>query len=172
LPLMAEFTIREARADERETIRELTLSAYSQFATIMAPSAWPGLQSAILGGLANAEQADIFVAEHGGRIVGSVFLFPPAQDDGSEGGRMVWPELRMLAVSPEARGRGIGTALVEACLQRGRERGDEAIGLFTSESMRDALRLYPRLGFERDSRYDFQPPGGELVMAFRKLLAV
>jgi predicted N-acetyltransferase YhbS len=168
---MAEFTIREARAEERETIRELTLSAYGQFATIMAPSAWPGLQSAILGGLANAEQADTFVAEQGGRIVGSVFLFPPTEGEASEAGRMVWPELRMLAVSPEARGRGIGSALVEACLQRGRERGDVAIGLFTSESMREALRLYARMGFERAPRYDFQPPGGELVMALRKLLA-
>jgi hypothetical protein len=46
-----------------------------------------------------------------------------------------------------------------------------AIGLFTSESMREALRLYARMGFERAPRYDFQPPGGELVMAFRKLLA-
>ena len=32
-------------------------------------------------------------------------------------------ELRSLAVAPEAAGRGVGKAIVEACLQRARERG-------------------------------------------------
>jgi hypothetical protein len=32
--------------------------------------------------------------------------------------------------------------------------------------MRAALHLYERLGFARAPGHDFQPPGGELVMAF------
>ncbi len=165
-PTLAELRIRDAKPDEREAIRALTLAAYAQYATIMAPTAWPGLQEAILGGLAAEADADKLVAELGGELVGSVFLFPPAEGGADGGGRMVWPELRLLAVAPEARGRGIGAALVRACVERARRSGAEAIGLYSSASMRAALHLYERLGFTRAPEYDFQPPGGELVMAF------
>lgn len=55
--------------------------------------------------------------------------FVVADDDGFQGcGALATltsdlAELRSLAVEPEAAGRGLGKAIVEACIQRARERG-------------------------------------------------
>lgn len=161
------FRIRDARPDERETVRALTLAAYAEYATLMAPSAWAGLDRAVRSALDSEGAEQRIVAERGGRVVGSVMLFPPACDAyGSATARTGWPELRLLAVAPEARGAGVGQALVEECVRRARAAGAPALGLHTSESMRAAMRVYRRLGFVRDPEHDFQPEGAELVEAY------
>jgi ribosomal protein S18 acetylase RimI-like enzyme len=94
-------------------------------------------------------------------------LYPPAVAAyGALTGRAPWPELRLLAVAPEARGLGVGRALVDECARRARRLGADALGLHTSRSMRAAVRLYERLGFVREPGHDFQPPGAELVTAY------
>jgi ribosomal protein S18 acetylase RimI-like enzyme len=70
-------------------------------------------------------------------------------------------------VSRAARGRGIGQALMDECLRRARAGGATSIGLHTSDSLRAAVRMYERMGFERNPDEDFQPPGAELVKAYR-----
>jgi ribosomal protein S18 acetylase RimI-like enzyme len=95
-------------------------------------------------------------------------LFAPASDAyGGLTGRATWPELRLLAVAPEARGLGAGEALVAECVRRARAAGAAELGLHTSASMRSAVRLYERLGFVRAPERDFHPPGAELVEAYR-----
>jgi GNAT superfamily N-acetyltransferase len=76
-----------------------------------------------------------------------------------------WPELRLLAVAPSARGQGIGAALVVECVRRAERAGACALGLHTSASMRAAICIYERMGFERVPEYDFGTKGSELVMA-------
>ncbi len=162
------FLIRDARDDERDTVRDLSLAAYERYATIMAPAAWAGLRQAIQGALESPGPAErIVAAAPGGALLGSVLLFPPAQGAPDAGGRMVWPELRVLAVAAPARGQGVGEALVRECARRTRAAGFPALGLYTSESMREAIRLYERLGFQRVPEHDFHPPGAELVKAYR-----
>ena len=58
-------------------------------------------------------------------------------------------ELRMLAVAPEAQGRGVGTALVQACIDQARADGKAEVTLHTAASMLAAQRLYERVGFHR-----------------------
>lgn len=161
------LVIRDARPDEREAIRALTLQAYEQYATTMEPGAWAGLSGAIRGGL-EAEQAERIVAERDGRLLGSVMLFPPAVNAyAGETGPASWPELRLLAVAHEARGTGVGQALVQECVRRARRMGASELGLHTSRSMDAAMRMYRRMGFVRAPDHDFQPPGGELVEGYR-----
>ena len=81
------------------------------------------------------------------------------------------PELRLLAVSQDARGKGVGSALVKECVRRARLMGATELGLHTSRSMRAAMRLYLSMGFERAPERDFLPPGGEVVEGYRKLLS-
>jgi GNAT superfamily N-acetyltransferase len=159
--------IRDARPDERDAIRDLTLQAYEQYASIMEPDAWAGLSGAIRGGL-EVEDAERIVAERGGRLLGSVMLFPPAADAyPGERGSASSPELRLLAVAPEARGMGVGQALVEECVRRARRMGAAELGLHTSRSMADAMRMYRRMGFIRAPDQDFHPDGAELVEGYR-----
>jgi ribosomal protein S18 acetylase RimI-like enzyme len=59
----------------------------------------------------------------------------------------VTPELTV-AVVGDARGKGIGTALLDTLLERGRQVGFEAISL-SVEPDNPAVRLYERAGFTR-----------------------
>ena len=67
-------------------------------------------------------------------------------------------EFRMLAVSPEHRGRGVGSALAQWCVDRAREQGctggrpELADGRWTT-----AHRMYERMGFARAPERDWRP---------------
>ena len=56
-------------------------------------------------------------------------------------------ELEDLFVREEAQGRGLGRALVEATIERARERGCRRIQLDTGEENVPAISLYESLGF-------------------------
>jgi ribosomal protein S18 acetylase RimI-like enzyme len=162
------LAIREAREDEREAVRDLTLRAYAEYARVMAPTAWTGLEAAVRRALDEDAAAERIVAEHEGRLVGSVMLYPPELDAyGGASPAAPWPELRLLAVDPEARGMGVGQALVDECVRRARASGARELGLHTSQSMRAALRMYERMGFVRAPEYDFHPEDAEDVWGFR-----
>ena len=60
--------------------------------------------------------------------------------------------LEDLFVREEARGAGLGAALVEAGLERARERGCRRVELDTNEANEAALALYRRLGFSERSK--------------------
>ncbi len=165
---MSELRIRDATAADLDAVRDLTLAAYAEYADIMEPAAWAGLEGAVRAALATAEPAARIVAERERRLVGSVMLFAPASDAyGGATAPASRPELRLLAVAPDARGQGIGRALVDACIERAREVGATELGLHTSRSMRLATGMYLRMGFERAPEHDFRPPGAELVKAYR-----
>ena len=152
--------IRDAREEERAAVRELTLRAYAEFAAVMEPSAWAGLDEAVRRTMDSDAGAERIVAEHEGRIVGSVMLFPAST--ATYGGSLEappWPELRLLSVAPEARGMGVGRLLVDECVRRARAAGATELGLHTSRSMETAIGMYRRMGFVRAPEHDFQPPG-------------
>jgi ribosomal protein S18 acetylase RimI-like enzyme len=165
------LNIRAARADERAAIQDLTLAAYAEFATIMAPTAWSALRQALQTALSAEVAVERIVAEQDGALIGSVLLYSPtANAYGDAVARAGWPELRLLAVAPAARGQGVGTALVEECMRRAQRAGASALGLHTSESLQTAVRMYERMGFVRAPEGDFHPSGAELIMAYRLML--
>ena len=55
--------------------------------------------------------------------------------------------LEELYVAPDRRGEGLGTAILEAVLERSRKRGAAWIEVSTSEDDAGARRLYERFGF-------------------------
>ena len=58
------------------------------------------------------------------------------------------PELA-IAVVPNARGKGIGTALLDALLERARLDGYPTVSLSVDRANAGAIELYERYGFER-----------------------
>jgi predicted N-acetyltransferase YhbS len=161
-------TIRTATAGERAEIRELTRRAYREYAETMSPASWSGLSQALDDALASDEPVERIVADDDGRIVGSAMLYPPETDAyGALVSASAAPEIRLVAVAPEARGRGIAKALVEECIRRARAQGAGEVGLHTSRSMRAAMVMYANLGFVRAPDRDFQPPDAELVEGYR-----
>jgi ribosomal protein S18 acetylase RimI-like enzyme len=79
-----------------------------------------------------------------------------------------WPRLTNLRVHPAHRGRGVGTALIEAAEERARGRGFSLLGISVADDNPEAARLYARLGFadsglRRESRYMYPDDSGALV---------
>lgn len=66
----------------------------------------------------------------------------------------VWVKARIedVVVDESVRGRGIGEALVNECIEVARKRGANIVELQSARRREVANRLYPRMGFElRDS---------------------
>ncbi|MGW5639741.1 GNAT family N-acetyltransferase [Streptomyces sp. NPDC003832] len=80
-----------------------------------------------------------WIAEIDGERAGCVFLV--AGDEPSVA------KLRVLLVTPAARGHGLGTRLVERCLTFAREAGYERVTLWTTANLTSARRIYEHFGF-------------------------
>ena len=59
-----------------------------------------------------------------------------------------------MMVEPPARGRGVGRALLEACIARARERGLLMLTLSVTSDNAAAVDLYARTGFVRYGRLE------------------
>jgi GNAT superfamily N-acetyltransferase len=166
---MKQLQVREARGDERDAIQDVTLSAYQEYALAMSPEHWERYRQGMRATLAEEGPAECIVAEQGGVIVGSVLLYPAGatihRTDGSSF-TLDWPEVRLLAVAPAARGQGIGAALVEECLRRARRAGAAVLTLHTTDIMQVAMRMYERMGFVRVPELDFSPLPGVTVKGY------
>ncbi len=158
--------VRRARADEHARIGDLTVRAYAAFTLGAADPYVERLRDAA----ARDVGAELWVAVDGDdRLLGNVTYCPPGSGY-REVSRPDEGEFRMLAVDPEARGAGAGTALATLCEERAREHGAVGMALSTLAAMTDAHRIYGRLGYTRDPGRDWSPlPGVELVV-FSKAL--
>jgi ribosomal protein S18 acetylase RimI-like enzyme len=141
--------------------------AYGEYSASMPPELWKGYYSDIVDVRSRLHESDLIVAEHEGRLAGTVTFYPP----GDREGRSAWPEewagIRLVAVHPDSRGMGVGRALTEPCITRARAIGVPTVGLHTSSIMSIAMALYKRIGFERMSERDFRPSPSIVVEAFR-----
>jgi ribosomal protein S18 acetylase RimI-like enzyme len=165
------FHIRDARDDEREAIRDVTLTAYEEYAAVMPRLFWDGYKRQLLVTLDGERPVERIVAEREGTIIGSVLLYPPMANAYSGVSVGVgWPEVRLLAVSPGARGQGVGTALMDECERRARRAEATMLGLHTMEMMQVAIGMYERRGFKRVPELDFCPTQGVLVKGYCRRL--
>ncbi len=165
---MSTLNIRDARPSDRTRALEVTLSAFQEYAALI-PSRWEGYRENIRETLSHPEPAEQILAEQDGILMGSVLLYPAETPSESEDAAETrdWPEVRLLAVAPEARGRGIGAALMRECIDRARRSGAAFLTLHTTDMMQVAMRMYEKMGFVRSSELDFRVDDEALVKAYR-----
>ena len=167
---MGKIDIRDVQAADREAVRDLTLRAYEEYASLMPSSHWVYYRENIIETLDGDEAAERILAERDNSIVGSVILYPARRVLYSEDNEvfvMSWPEVRLLAVDPKARGQGIGAALMGECASRARRAGSRFLTLHTNDLMKAAIHLYEKLGFERFPEFDFVVDEETIVKAYR-----
>jgi GNAT superfamily N-acetyltransferase len=85
-----------------------------------------------------------FVAEVDGKVVGTVGA-GPGEFDGAAALTALW-------VDPGFRGRGVGSALVDAVVDWAKGKGFNQVLLWVTEVNENAQRLYERHGFARTGR--------------------
>ena len=157
--------VREARtAGEVEAAGRVTVAANAEFAPADPDDPFQASWARYLVSMADtagrAADGTLLVAVEDGRVVGTVTLYLAP-------GSMQWrPDdamFRFLAVDPAARGRGIGRALFQACLERARAAGKGRMALHTTEWMAAARAMYERAGFRREPEGDAQLPGVTII---------
>ncbi|WP_031465240.1 GNAT family N-acetyltransferase [Sciscionella sediminilitoris] len=167
---MADYSIRLAEPAEYPAVGELTLEAYAADG-FDAPEA--DYAAVLLDAADRARAAELYVAaEADGTLLGTATYCagPSANSAGSSYAEIAGPgeaDLRMLGVTPAARGRGIGEALVRHALRRAGEQGLDALVLSSAEYMHAAHRLYDRIGFSHVPERDWRPIPSVLLHVYR-----
>ena len=96
-----------------------------------------------------------WIAELDGERVGCIFSVAGERSDEAR--------LRLLLVDPEARGAGVGRALIETCVGFARDAGHRSMTLWTNDVLLAARHLYERAGFVPVSREPHHSFGHDLV---------
>jgi ribosomal protein S18 acetylase RimI-like enzyme len=162
---MSDVRVRRARADELAAVGALTLAAYKADG-YLEDVAMKGYGDELANAADRATDTELLVAEdEAGTLLGTVTVVRP----GSRSAELVRDgelEIRMLAVSPAARGRGIGAELTRAVLRLAAEEGLRRVVLCSVDKRTNVHRIYERLGFRRIPERDWAPIENLTLIAF------
>jgi ribosomal protein S18 acetylase RimI-like enzyme len=142
------YTIHSATSHDAAAINQLCVEAYEEYAGAIGPANWQQLHVVLSHAADLSSAGELLVAEEDKGLLGVVLYIPPGRSEG-DSASLEWASIRMLAVRPAARGRGIGRQLTEACIDRAKRDDAAAIGLTTAEMMRVAQPMYERMGFRK-----------------------
>lgn len=142
--------VEHATREDLDAIAELNVAAYEEFSHHMTSDGWLSMKGAVESVETRFDTARFLVIRGANELLGSV-AYCPAGNGNPAIFPPDWAAVLLLAVSPEGRGQGIGKRLTGACIDMARRDGASVIGLFTSELMTQAQRLYESLGFVRES---------------------
>lgn len=157
---MTGVRVRAGGPADFDAVARLTVDAYRADGQLAGEH---GYEKALADVAERAGTGDLLVAAAAGEVVGAVTFVLP----GTPYAELSGPgeaEFRMLAVDPAAQGRGVGEALVLACVGRAVDLGCNAMVICVRSFSAPAQRLYARLGFVRTPERDWTPyPGVDLI---------
>lgn len=105
-----------------------------------------------------------------GRIAGVIFYVPGGVDV-SQIAKAQEAEIHFLAVHPLYRGSGLGEKLITVSLDQAKSESVTRMVLSTQASMKNAHRLYTRMGFIRNEARDWPRPAGGTYLVYEKAVA-
>jgi len=158
--------VRPVRPVEYEHAGQLVVAAYrslpgshlsDDYAELLADVARRAKETEVM----------VAVASDTNAVIGCVTFVPDQSSPWAELLERGEAGVRMLGVEPRAQGRGVGRALVEACIGRALELRRTALMLHTTPWMTAAHRLYEACGFERLPTRDWSPVPEVPLLAYR-----
>jgi putative acetyltransferase len=144
------FKIREIQPDDNKKIAKVIRKILIEFGVPKVGTAYADKILDTLYEAYDTEKAIYYVIENEGEIFGGAGI---KQLDNYEGSVC---ELQKMYFLPEARGIGLGSNMMETCLQKAKEFGFEQCYLETLPYMEDARKLYRKAGFK-----DLDAPMGD-----------
>ncbi|MEP0985569.1 GNAT family N-acetyltransferase [Ekhidna sp.] len=153
-----------ATPDMYAEIGQLMVNVYANLDGFPAQEEQPNYYEMLanIGDFANKESVDLLVAQSEDKIFGAVVYIGDMKDYGSGGTATRVKDaagFRLLAVSKEARGLGLGRKLTIACIEKAKMQGLQEMIIHTTEAMRVAWGMYEKMGFERSEDLDFLQRG-------------
>jgi ribosomal protein S18 acetylase RimI-like enzyme len=142
--LTRRFELRDYRAEDADAVNATVIAAFGEFDPALG--VWPTATRGSTNTTELAAVAELIVATVDGVVAGCIGYVAPgvAKQDYFE---REWPVIRRLAVRPDYRGLGIGSALTAECVARARRDGATLIALHSTRLMDVAIGMYERMGF-------------------------
>lgn len=133
--------IRPVRQGDNEAVKNVIHTVMPEFGASGDGFAIHDTEVAAMYEAYRDPRSAYFVVTDGERVVGGGGIAPLAGSDGTV------CELRKMYFLPEARGKGMGKAMLERCLSAARERAFRVCYLETLKTMSRARQLYANAGF-------------------------
>lgn len=157
------FVISIAAPTELYEIGDLMAKVYSRLDGFPSREAQPSYYDQFynLSELTFSRSVDVVVAKNQhNAIMGGVVYFSDMKCYGAGGEATTSiansSGIRLLAVSSEAQGNGIGRRLTEYCVELARKSSKSRVILHTTQYMPAAWKLYESIGFRRYADIDFK----------------
>lgn len=140
---MSEMTLRPIRPEDDPEVAAIIREVMPEFGAVGQGFAIQDPEVDFMSRAYAGPRAIYFVLERDGRVVGGGGIGPlaGAPDDVCE--------LRKMYFRRDARGGGMGEALLRRCIEEARSRGYRTMYLETLTGMDAAQKLYSKLGFRR-----------------------
>ena len=136
-----DITINEIKAADNEVICGIIKSVFEEHGINRPGTAYFDDSLNQLSESFAVPQSIYFIARAHGVICGGAGVYPT---DGLPDGTC---ELVKMYLLPEARGKGLGKALIERCLEFARHNGYQKMYLETMPELQKAVGIYEKLGF-------------------------
>lgn len=156
--MINQIIIDELKVEDKEVVRRLLVESYEQYKdSYTNPNVWIEYLANIKSSVDNPDVDKILVAKSDQVILGTLQLFDSSERAYQKPELQIFsPIIRLLAVHPQARGRGVAQELIRASLDYAKLQGANALYLHSSDKMQKAIQLYEWLGFKRDHTKEFR----------------
>lgn len=139
---MENWIIRKITKEDNKAVAQLIRSVFDEMEIPKVGTAYEDPYLDLMFEEYNKNKSVYFVVEKEGEIVGCCGIAP------LENGDAMICELQKMYFLPETRGLGIGSQMMEKCLNKAREFGFEKCYIETMPFMHAAQKLYKKSGFE------------------------
>ena len=139
---MENYSIRKINLEDNAEVAQLIRAIFDEMEIPKVGTAYEDPYLDLMYEQYNKARSVYYVVENNGKIVGAAGIAPLENEVESI------CELQKMYFLPEARGIGIGSEMMEVCLQSAKNFGFEKCYLETMPFMLDAQKLYKKSGFD------------------------
>jgi putative acetyltransferase len=137
------YTLRNIEIQDNADIAKIIRSCLKEFGADKPGTVYYEESTDNLFGLYSEEKSVYFIAEIEGRILGGGGISP------TKGLSEDTCELVKMYLLPEARGKGIGAALLNKCLEIAKQKGFNKVYLESLPELSRAITVYEKFGFKK-----------------------